>query len=139
MTTITAHSDQGKASTFVPRSQVVRSYPQHRSYAERSAASELIEPFVGHIKLNVRRLFVLVAVVVVALSFMLVAGAYAGGELRETSTHVVGAGETLWDIAAAHTDPGDDVRRTLYDIERMNDLDGSVLVIGQSLVVPADD
>jgi LysM repeat protein len=53
-----------------------------------------------------------------------------------TATHLVTTGDTLWDIAAAHTLPGDDVRRTVYEIQRLNELSGSVIVPGQVLQIP---
>lgn len=96
----------------------------------------LTEPVIRPVRIHVGRLVVLIAVVVFALSLIFVAGAQAGSQLRETSSHVVGAGETLWDIAAEHTSPGGDVRATLYDIRQMNDLSESMIVIGQELIVP---
>ncbi|MCB2224017.1 MAG: LysM peptidoglycan-binding domain-containing protein [Actinobacteria bacterium] len=54
----------------------------------------------------------------------------------EHGTYLVVGGDTLWDIAAAHTTPGEDVRRVVYEIQRLNDLDGSVIQPGQVLQVP---
>jgi LysM repeat protein len=51
-------------------------------------------------------------------------------------THRVESGDTLWDIAAHHTAPGDDVRNTVFDIKRANDLADSVIVPGQVLRIP---
>jgi LysM repeat protein len=51
-------------------------------------------------------------------------------------TYLVTTGDTLWEIAAAHTLPGDDVRRTVYEIQRLNDMRGSVIVPGQVLQIP---
>ena len=97
------------------------------------------------------RVAVLLTVTAVAL-VLLLAGtvvALAGGEAEattgtammaggtaETTTHLVRSGDTLWDIAIAHTDPGDDVRDTLLDIKRANDLDTSIITPGQVLVIP---
>jgi LysM repeat protein len=50
--------------------------------------------------------------------------------------HRVAAGDTLWDIAAAHTDPGEDVRKTVFRIREINDLDGSIILPGQELAIP---
>ena len=61
----------------------------------------------------------------------------AGGDAGAVSTHVVVSGDTLWDIASRHTDPGGDVRRTVFDIQRASGLEGSLLVPGQVLRIPA--
>ena len=50
--------------------------------------------------------------------------------------HLVTAGDTLWEIAASHTLPGDDVRHLVFEIQRVNDLEGSVIVPGQVLQIP---
>ena len=88
------------------------------------------------------RILVLLTVVVVA-SFLLLASAVQAtdtpGEataLPETTRHKVVVGDTLWDIAAEATDPGEDVRATVYDIKRLNGLDGSLIRPGQVLLVP---
>ena len=49
---------------------------------------------------------------------------------------LVGAGDTLWDIAAGIADDGD-VRAMIDRIERLNALDSAMVVAGQHLVVPA--
>jgi LysM repeat protein len=50
--------------------------------------------------------------------------------------HLVVNGDTLWSIAAQHTQPGEDVRTTVFDIKRMNRLEGSIIQAGEQLVVP---
>ena len=52
--------------------------------------------------------------------------------------HVVVVGDTLWDIAAAYTAPTDDVRDTIFDIKAANNLESSVIVTGQTLVIPLE-
>ena len=59
------------------------------------------------------------------------------GGTEAFTTHVVVTGDTLWDIASRHTDPGGDVRRTIFDIQRASGLEGSLLVPGQVLRIPA--
>ncbi len=58
------------------------------------------------------------------------------GAAVEYGTHLVIAGDTLWDIATEHTAPGEDVRRVVFDIQRLNGLNGSVILPGQVLQVP---
>ena len=52
-------------------------------------------------------------------------------------SHQVVTGDTLWDIATAHTPAGGDVRRTVFDIRRANHLDSATIVPGQVLQIPA--
>ena len=47
------------------------------------------------------------------------------------------AGDTLWDVAADATESGQDVRATVFEIKRLNGLDGSLIHPGQVLLVPA--
>lgn len=77
-----------------------------------------------------------IAAVVLLLANALAVGAdasYGGDGLSE---HVVVAGDTLWDIAAAHTAPGDDVRVTVGEVRRLNGLSESTVYPGQVLLVP---
>lgn len=50
--------------------------------------------------------------------------------------HRVVTGDTLWDIALEHTAPGDDVRRTVYDIRQANGLESAAIVPGRVLQIP---
>jgi Tfp pilus assembly protein FimV len=82
------------------------------------------------------RVVVLLAMAVVALFLLLANGVQAGDTLRPTETHVVQAGDTLWDIAAEHTPTGGDVRKTVADIQEMSDLEGGIIQPGDRLTVP---
>ena len=87
------------------------------------------------------RVVVLLTAIVV-LMFLLLANAVgaSGSEATDGSvehgSHLVVAGDTLWDIAAEHTIPGEDVRRGVFEIQRLNDLEGSMIHPGQVLRVP---
>ena len=60
-----------------------------------------------------------------------------GGELRLAggSSVVVQSGDTLWSIASSLDGDGD-VRSLVDAIQRLNDLEGGVLVPGQVLELP---
>jgi LysM repeat protein len=74
---------------------------------------------------------VLVAALAVMLSLSRVA---QGGEAA--ATVVVQPGDTLWTIAAERY-PGDDTRARIDQIERLNDLSSPVIVVGETLRLPA--
>jgi LysM repeat protein len=80
-----------------------------------------------------------VALMVVLLLANAVAafGGGSGGDPVGGAEHLVVTGETLWGIAAEYTPAGEDVRHTVFDIQRANGLEGSVIYPGQVLVIPA--
>ncbi|MGY1742592.1 MULTISPECIES: LysM peptidoglycan-binding domain-containing protein [unclassified Blastococcus] len=76
---------------------------------------------------------------VAALAFLVLSALLGPGgelELAGGSSVVVQPGDTVWSIATAVADPGEDVRAVVDAIERLNDLEGAVVVAGQVLEVP---
>ena len=49
---------------------------------------------------------------------------------------MVSAGETLWEIAAAHKPEGMDTRRAVYEIKKRNGLESHIIQAGQQLIIP---
>ena len=87
---------------------------------------------------NVRSSLRLAIIILVAGVFLgLVAPAlFASGDpVPERRTHVVQAGETLWGLAKVHA-PGEDPRRFVFEVQRLNDLDGVVIQPGVTLLLP---
>jgi len=84
------------------------------------------------------RVVVLLTAIVLLLVLLLAnaVGASVPDGAAAYETHEVVAGDTLWDIAGEHTAAGEDVRRVVFEIQRVNDLDGSVIFPGQVLRVP---
>lgn len=85
--------------------------------------------------------------VVVALLGLLVvvAGAMGGRAVAdgperatEVTTHAVMSGETLWQIAAEITVPGEDVRDVVQRLQDLNGLASGSLRAGQVLLIPAE-
>ena len=85
------------------------------------------------------RLRALVLPVALALVFLLLLaqGVHAGDTVVATDTYRVAAGDTLWDIAEERAEDGGDVRSMVRAIQRINDLEGGLIVPGQVLIVPA--
>ena len=84
------------------------------------------------------RVVVLLTAIVLLLVLLLAnaVGASVSDDATVHSTYQVVGGDTLWDIASEYTVPGEDVRRVVFEIRRLNDLDGSVIIPGQVLRVP---
>jgi LysM repeat protein len=87
------------------------------------------------------RVVVLLAALVVAFAVgVLAAGSVVAtgeaGRPEATKVMTVGSGDTLWAIASDLADDGD-VRAMMQEIERLNTIEGGVLIAGQKLVVPA--
>ncbi len=78
-----------------------------------------------------------VLLIAVVVFFLLLASAVgAQNQVVPTAQHVIAAGETLWTIAGSVTPAGGDVRVTVADIRRLNDLEGTTIYPGDVLIVP---
>ncbi len=78
----------------------------------------------------------LVTVAVALGSFAGLAGSVGADGPTPTEAYVVRSGDTLWEIAAPITRPGDDVRATIIEIVELNGLEGAGLSVGQELRLP---
>ena len=85
------------------------------------------------------RLRALVLPLALALVFLLLLAqqVQAGSTAVPTEPYRVVSGDTLWDLADERTEPGEDVRSTVRVIQRLNDLDGGLIIPGQVIVLPA--
>ncbi len=82
--------------------------------------------------------FVLALLVVLGIGIVIASGSVAtdkAGTPEPTRVVMVGAGETLWGIAAEVADDGD-VRAMVHRIERLNSLDSALVQAGQRIRVP---
>ncbi|WP_243056601.1 LysM peptidoglycan-binding domain-containing protein [Nocardioides sp. SR21] len=82
--------------------------------------------------------FVIALLAVLTVGILLAQGSVATGEKgtpAPTRVVMVGAGDTLWDIASGIAADGD-VRGMMQEIEDLNALESSSLAAGQKLRVP---
>lgn len=82
------------------------------------------------------RVLLVVICVSVALGLLVPAlGASEPQTLEPPAVHVVKPGETLWKIAQTHA-PEFDPRSFIYDLKRLNGLEGAIITPGQELTLP---
>ena len=82
----------------------------------------------------------LTAVLAAALAVLLLVPAVdadRGG--APTVSHVVRPGDTLWGLAAAHTPPSGDVRRTAALIRAANGMDSALITAGEAVEIPVGE
>lgn len=52
--------------------------------------------------------------------------------------HVI-EGDTLWDIASIYLSPGEDIRKTIYEIKKINNMSSGYIYPGDVLKIPIND
>lgn len=113
------------------------------SFAPTAARPARTGSTAGSVRLTRRGRLVVLAVALLAMlavGFVVASGSVATdepGTPEPTRVVLVGAGDTLWEIAADVADDGD-VRAMIDRIEKLNALDSGMVVAGQRLVVPLD-
>jgi len=81
------------------------------------------------------RILVIISTFVVALVLLLASSVMAAGPEPMTADYRVLPGDTLWTIAQEVEQDGD-VRDVVAEIRSLNDLDSSLIIPGQILLVP---
>ncbi|MFQ5517928.1 MAG: LysM peptidoglycan-binding domain-containing protein, partial [Acidimicrobiia bacterium] len=87
---------------------------------------------------SLRRLLVLLVAAVAIFVLLIASNVEAGAGPGAVGLVRVYTGDTLWDIAGTITPAGEDIRATVYQIKKMNGLDGARIIPGMVLRVPAD-
>ena len=85
------------------------------------------------------RFLVIISTFVVALVLLLASSVMAAGPEPETADYRVRSGDTLWAIAEVVAEEGADIRGVIAEIRDLNELDSSLIVPGQTLLVPVGD
>lgn len=60
----------------------------------------------------------------------------AGSTEVKYETVMVESGDTLWDIANRYSDKTTDLRKFIYEITKLNNINGSELIPGQEIKIP---
>jgi nucleoid-associated protein YgaU len=87
------------------------------------------------IRLLVLRMLVLAGAVMAV--FFLLTSADAEEPTPPPATHVVAAGDSLWNLAASVAPEGADLRRVVDHILELNGLDDATIYPGQRILLPA--
>lgn len=82
------------------------------------------------------RVAVLLIGTLMAVLLLLATSVGAEGTPQAFSEYRVQSGDTLWGIAERIAEPGEDIRAVIHDLRQTNDLPNSVIVVGQTLLVP---
>lgn len=66
--------------------------------------------------------------------------AYTGGQVLYKEDYII-EGDTLWSIAEKQLNnneyyKGQDIRKVIYDLEKVNDINNGKLAIGQKIIIP---
>ncbi|MGO5287484.1 LysM peptidoglycan-binding domain-containing protein [Pseudoscardovia suis] len=105
------------------RSDIVRNLHAHVSQATRQ----------GKLVLT----FAVVFVIAVAAAVIAPLGFASSTEApQQVEVRQVQPGDTLWQFAEEITPPGGDVRDSVNELEKLNDMDSSAVYPGQRLVIP---
>ena len=88
-------------------------------------------------KRRMKRRRTVTVLVLVIMSFM-VSFAFANQEHEETIKVIVNSGETLWEIAGANNPNKEDLRKLVYEIMEINDLESGTIYAGQELLIPVN-
>ena len=69
--------------------------------------------------------------------FLLIGGAAEAESPKPPAIeYVVTAGDSLWSVAAAHSDPGEDLRSVISQIRSLSELSNGTIYPGQVLHIP---
>ncbi|MGY2128644.1 LysM peptidoglycan-binding domain-containing protein [Blastococcus sp. SYSU DS0617] len=143
----TGRSVAGSAAhrTHSAAAQVRRPVPAGSTTPRRPAPPRVAgDPWVAptlRLTRRARRLGVVLGLAIGVALGSWVGSVVGGGEdgglrLAGESSVVVQPGDTLWSIAGAVADEGDDIRAVIAEIRALNELPDATLVPGQLLVLP---
>lgn len=80
-------------------------------------------------------LFIITFIVVFSLFFIFENKTKAENTYTKVTIY---KGDTLWKIAKEYGPKNQDIRKTIYEIKKLNNLNTSILIPGEQLIIPAD-
>ncbi len=94
-----------------------------------------------YVIVNSRRFFTFITLVITLLALIVftimnLQGAYSSAYTIETEDYWVKQGETLWSIAQKYTPDGYDIRKMIYEIKQLNEMDTSMIYSGDKILIP---
>ncbi len=57
-------------------------------------------------------------------------------DVVDYTLHTVDNQETVWSIAQQYNKKGEDIRKTVYEIQKTNDIRENMIFVGQTLKIP---
>lgn len=85
-------------------------------------------------------IIVLAILIAMIPAFMSVKAGSKGSTVTSCSVYTIQKDDTLWEIAGEITENGQDVRQTVYNIRKLNNLnEKDELMPGQQIVLPYSD
>lgn len=76
---------------------------------------------------------ILLSIIFISLFSLIGSGENSGNFIN----HEIESGESLWSIAAHYYDSNNvDLRKIIYDIKKINNIDSSVITPGKELIIP---
>lgn len=91
-----------------------------------------------HLKTSISLLLFLL---IISISISMVSSYYKNKTQNKTISYeevVVKKGDTIWNISIKYTPKDKDVRKTVYEIRKINNLNDCIIFPGQTLKVPID-
>lgn len=84
---------------------------------------------------NKKRFYTVMMLLMISIFTSVFASNVQGYREPKTSTITVQSGDSLWSIALKYKEKGD-IRKYIYDIKKLNNLDNSNIYAGQEIIIP---
>ncbi len=87
-------------------------------------------------------LFITIVSILTAFIFSLIftySKAYSSIQTQNFKEYYVHKGDNLWNISLEHMPKNYDVRKMVYDIKELNNMDESFIVAGETIKIPIYD